>query len=61
MNQIDDIDLNINNYDISSLISFFGLNEKKMNETVLEEKKKIIYNVLLNDNKLTSKKKNKFI
>lgn len=57
MNKVDDIDLNINNYDINSLITFFGLNAQKMNESILEEKKNIIYNVLLNDNKLTSKKK----
>ena len=53
MNKVDEIDLNINNYDINSLITFFGLNDKKMNEIVLEEKKNLIYNVLLNDNKLT--------
>ena len=57
MNKVDEIDLNINNYDINSLITFFDLNAQKMNETVLEERKNIIYNVLLNDNKLTSKKK----
>ena len=57
MNKIDDIDLNIKNYDINSLITFFDLNDKKFNESILEEKKNIIYNVLLNDNKLTSKKK----
>ena len=57
MNKVDEIDLNINNYDINSLITFFGLNDKKMNEIVLEEKKNLIYNVLLNDNKLTSTKK----
>ena len=57
MNKVDDIDLNINNYDINSLITFFGLNAQKMNESILEEKKNIIYNVLLNDNKLTSNKK----
>jgi len=57
MNRIDEIDLNINNYDINSLITFFDLKDKKMNEIVLEEKKNIIYNVLLNDNKLTSTKK----
>ena len=57
MNKIDDIDLNIKNYDINSLITFFDLNDKKFNESIIEEKKNIIYNVLLNDNKLTSKKK----
>ena len=39
MNKVDEIDLNINNYDINSLITFFSLNDKKMNEIVLEEKK----------------------
>lgn len=57
MNKIDDIDLNISNYDINSLITFFDLNEKKIDKIILEEKKNIIYNVLLNDDKLTSKKK----
>ena len=57
MNRIDEIDLNVNNYDINSLITFFDLNDNKMNESILEEKKNNIYNVLLNDNKLTSKKK----
>jgi len=57
MNNIDDIDLNINNYDINSLITFFDLNDKKIDESILEEKKCIIYDILLNDNKLISKKK----
>ena len=57
MNKIDDIDLNIDNYDINSLITFFDLNDKKINENILEEKKTVIYNVLLNDDKLTPKKK----
>ena len=57
MNRIDEIELNVNNYDINSLITFFDLNDNKMNESILEEKKNNIYNVLLNDNKLTSKKK----
>ena len=59
MNEVDDIDLNINNYDINSLITFFDLNDKKINENNLEEKKNKIYDVLLNDNQLIlTKKKN---
>lgn len=57
MNSIDEIDLNIENYDYENLISFFNLNDTVLHENILEEKKNSIYTVLLNDSNLAPKKK----
>lgn len=54
---IDEIDLNIDNYDYDNLIGFFNLKNTQLNENILEEKKDNIYRVLLNDSNLKSKKK----
>jgi hypothetical protein len=60
---MNNIDLNINNYTTENLFNFFGLNinDKYLETNILEDKKKNITTILLNDTKLTLHKKNEIL